>query len=287
MSQPSRKTAAVVVFATLFAIAGCGGSDESASNSIETAAASETFMPDVLGRTLDVALSDVERAGVEDEVEVLGGGAFGVVVESNWQVCEQLPAAGETVTDAPQLTVDRSCDGDAPEPTTPEPTTPPTTPEPTTPPTTPEEPVQEPEEAESGEPVALQILTVENNEDLAALLAGPGCGDDTITAFAAQYQDGTIEFDGHVSNLQNHGDYDTRYDILLNTGGFSETTLAGIQNGPSFKFEDVNFSDLNFTGPDAPDSITTGDDVTVTASVKEWNPDNCLFFLDPISTRAL
>jgi hypothetical protein len=127
---------------------------------------------------------------------------------------------------------------------------------------------------------------VENSEDLAALLVGPGCGDDTITAFAAQYQDGTIEFDGHVSNLQNHGDYDTRYDILLNTGDFNETTLAGIQNGPSFKFEDVNFSDLNFTGPDAPDSITTGDDVTVTASVEEWNPDNCLFFLDPVSTRA-
>lgn len=34
---------------------------------------------------------------------------FGVVDESNWEVCEQLPGAGSTVTDAPRLTVDRSC----------------------------------------------------------------------------------------------------------------------------------------------------------------------------------
>ena len=66
-------------------------------------------MPDVVGQQLDVALSDIERAGVDDEVEVLGGGTFGVVDESNWQVCEQLPGAGQTVTDAPRLTVDRSC----------------------------------------------------------------------------------------------------------------------------------------------------------------------------------
>ncbi|MBT5867182.1 MAG: DUF4839 domain-containing protein [Ilumatobacter sp.] len=274
MSQPLRKTAAVVVFATLFAVAGCGGSDESASNSIESAERSETVMPDVLGRTLDVALSDVERAGFEDEVEVQGGGTFGVVVESNWQVCEQLPAAGQPVTDTPLLTVDRSCDGDATESTTP-----PTSTEPATSDQPSEDPVQEPDE-----PEALPILTVENSEDLAALLAGPGCGEDTIAAFADQYRDRTIEFDGHVSNFQNHGDYDTRYDILLNTGDFSETTEAGIQNGPNFKFEDVNFFDLNFTGPD--DSVTTGDDVTVVASVEEWNPDNCLFFLDPVSTRA-
>ena len=70
-------------------------------------------MPDVKGQQLDVALSDIERAGVEDEVEVLGGGLFGVVDESNWQVCEQMPAAGQTVTDAPRLTVERDCEAGA------------------------------------------------------------------------------------------------------------------------------------------------------------------------------
>ena len=266
-----------VGFAIVLGFTGCGSDQDTAA---------DTVMPDVMGLQLDVALSDIERAGFEDEVEVLGGGAFGVVDESNWQVCEQLPAAGEAVTAAPRLTVDRSCEGDAPEPTVPEPTTPPTTPEPTATDSPSEGTTQEPETSEPDEPEAEQILTVENSGDLAALLDGPDCGDDTIAAFADQYQGRTIEFDGHISNLQNHGDYDTRYDILLSVGDFSETTLAGIQTGPSFKFEDVNIFELNLTGPDVPDSISTGVDVTVTATVEEWNPDNCLFFLDPVTTEV-
>ncbi|MDJ0349664.1 PASTA domain-containing protein [Cryobacterium sp. PH29-G1] len=69
-------------------------------------------MPDVVGKQLDVALSDVERAGFGDDVEVLGGGMFGVVDESNWTVCSQEPENGTKVDTAPRLTVDRTCDGD-------------------------------------------------------------------------------------------------------------------------------------------------------------------------------
>ncbi len=266
-----------VGIAIVLGFTGCGSDQDTAA---------DTVMPDVMGLQLDVALSDIERAGFDDEVEVLSDGAFGVVNESNWQVCDQLPAAGEAVASAPRLTVDRSCEGDAPETTIPEPTTPPTTAEPTATDPPSEATTQEPETSEPGEPEAEQILTVENSEDLAALLDGPACDEDAFLAFAGGYQGRTIEFDGHISDLQNHGDSDTRYDILLDTGDFSETTLAGIQNGPSFKFEDVNFSELNFTGPEVPDSITMGDNVTVTATVDQWNADNCLFFLDPVATEV-
>ncbi|MCR6032852.1 hypothetical protein GGQ22_15615 [Nocardioides sp. zg-579] len=67
-------------------------------------------MPEVVSMRLDVALSDIERAGFEDEVEVIGGGMFGVVDESNWIVCGQEPATSEEISGAPRLTVDRSCD---------------------------------------------------------------------------------------------------------------------------------------------------------------------------------
>lgn len=60
-------------------------------------------MPDVTGRQLDVALDDIKQTGFDDEVEVVGGGTFGIVDKSNWQVCEQSPAAGQAVT-APRLT---------------------------------------------------------------------------------------------------------------------------------------------------------------------------------------
>ncbi|HET7691117.1 MAG TPA: PASTA domain-containing protein [Nocardioidaceae bacterium] len=68
-------------------------------------------MPDVTGQRLDVALSDIDRAGHDkDDIEVLGGGMFGVIDESNWQVCDQDPAAGTAIDAKPRLTVDRSCE---------------------------------------------------------------------------------------------------------------------------------------------------------------------------------
>ena len=66
-------------------------------------------MPDVVGLNLDVALSDLERVGYDEDPEILGGGTFGVVNESNWEVCEQLPAPGEEITTQPRLTVERDC----------------------------------------------------------------------------------------------------------------------------------------------------------------------------------
>lgn len=78
--------------------------------------AEPAVMPDVVGRTLDVAKSDIERAGYTKRVEVLGGGMFGVIDESNWEVCEQLPLAGSVVDVEPRLTVDRSCGREEGEP---------------------------------------------------------------------------------------------------------------------------------------------------------------------------
>jgi hypothetical protein len=63
-------------------------------------------MPEVMGKQLDVAKSDIERAGFDGDVEVIGGGIFGVLDDSNWVVCEQEPTSGEAVSE-PRLVVDR------------------------------------------------------------------------------------------------------------------------------------------------------------------------------------
>lgn len=65
-------------------------------------------MPSVVGKQLDVAMSDVKRASI-DEPEIVGGGVFGVVDESNWTVCKQEPSPGSDVTGTPRLIVDREC----------------------------------------------------------------------------------------------------------------------------------------------------------------------------------
>ena len=71
-----------------------------------------SVMPDVTGKKLDVAESMISDAGIEGDVEVDGGGAFGVVNESNWRVCGQAPAQGAAVEGTARLTVDRSCTSD-------------------------------------------------------------------------------------------------------------------------------------------------------------------------------
>lgn len=97
LTSTCRINASLAAAVVALIVAGCSGADPIA-------------MPDVVGKKLDVAKSDVARAGIDQEVEVVGGGLLGVVVESNWTVCTQEPPSGAPVSGPPNLTVDRSCD---------------------------------------------------------------------------------------------------------------------------------------------------------------------------------
>jgi len=67
-----------------------------------------TAVPALVGQRLDTALDRLEKAGLKAQVD--GGGLFGIVDESGWQVVEQDPSPssrlhrGDTVT----LRVDRA-----------------------------------------------------------------------------------------------------------------------------------------------------------------------------------
>lgn len=254
----TRRVGALALVA-IIGITACGSDDESAS----------IAMPDVTGSQLDVALSDIEKAGIEDEVDIDGGGTFGVVDKSNWTVCAQSPAAGTAVDSAPRLTVDRSCgeedsaEGSAEEPT----------------PTS--EPTSETAAPESTVPAVEPTLTTDSNADLAALLRGTDTCAATIGAFATKYRGRTIEFDGSIGAMAKHDDYDTQYDILVSYGDFSETVSYG---GPSFQFRDVGILDLNLVGSDIPDSIGVGANLHVVARVGDFVENQCLFLLDPVTT---
>src|SRR5262245_41284766 len=100
-----RTVATMAVAAALIIIAGCSGK-------------AAPTMPDVVGKHLDVAINDVKRAGANDDVEVLGGGTFGILDKSNWTVCSQEPKGGAAITATPRVTVERTCEGAAsPKPT--------------------------------------------------------------------------------------------------------------------------------------------------------------------------
>ncbi|WP_422750971.1 DUF4839 domain-containing protein [Micromonospora sp. WMMD1219] len=127
---------------------------------------------------------------------------------------------------------------------------------------------------------AEQVMTVENSKDLVALLAVRDYCDEKVGTFAAKYAGRTVEFDGSITSMQNHGDYDTRYDILVAPGDKGPKSVVG----PGFKFEDVSVSDLHLTGANIPNSIGVGDLLHVVARVGAYSQNQCLFFIEPVST---
>jgi beta-lactam-binding protein with PASTA domain len=63
-------------------------------------------VPDVTGKRLDVAEDTLDASGLQ--YRTAGGGVFGIIVRSNWYVCEQAPAP-KKVAKTVELTVARSC----------------------------------------------------------------------------------------------------------------------------------------------------------------------------------
>jgi hypothetical protein len=143
--------------------------------------------------------------------------------------------------------------------------------------------VSEPAQTQPSKAVPEQVLTVDNNPELAALLAGPDTEYDAIEAFAAKYKDRTIEFDANIGYMNNHGSYQTRYDILILAGNYNEPPMTG----PNFQFRDVNLvNDLHLTGSNVPDTLGAGANLHVIARVEGFNSAQGLFFLKPISTQV-
>ena len=138
-----------------------------------------------------------------------------------------------------------------------------------------------PEETAPASPPAETKLTIQNSPELAALLAVTDYRDDTAAAFAGKYDDRIIEFDGSVVPVANRGGTTkARYDFLIAPGDQGPDSTRG----PAFKFEDVNYLDLNLVGTADGSSVPEGDLVRVVARVDAYNPTSCLFVLDPVST---
>ena len=131
--------------------------------------------------------------------------------------------------------------------------------------------------------VADIVLSAENNSDLAALLQVRDPTDSVVANFANTYQGRTITFNGHISAMAQHGSYQTRYDILIGVGNYEDTTLAGVEIGPYFQFNNVNYNSLNFTGSHIPDSVGVGTNLRVTATVGTYSEMTSLFQISPVS----
>lgn len=137
-------------------------------------------------------------------------------------------------------------------------------------------------EPEAAAPQDQQVLTVENDPGLATLLAERDNCSERMGNFALQHGGRTIEFDGNIASMANHDAYDTRYDMLIMAGDYRE----GSGFGPTFQFENVSTADLHLAGPAIPEYLSAGTNLHIVARVGAYNADNCLFFLEPVSTTV-
>lgn len=122
-------------------------------------------------------------------------------------------------------------------------------------------------------------LNVDSCTDLATLVKLKDPCDPFVKTFASQYSGRYIEFDGAIYAMQNHGDYSTRFDILINPCDFDENSCSG----PNFRFTDVNANDLDISTLFLEDVLWVGRNVRVIAKVGSYNADTSLFELDPVS----
>lgn len=125
-------------------------------------------------------------------------------------------------------------------------------------------------------------LTAENCPELADLLQLKDPMDPSVSAFAEEYKDKTVEFDGCIWSILNHGDYNTQYDILIGAGDFD----PNVAYGPSFQFVDVNTSDMELDSLFLDEVLAAEDNVHVIAKVCEYDEDTGLFELDPVSVEV-
>lgn len=121
------------------------------------------------------------------------------------------------------------------------------------------------------------ILTVENSPELAQVLTESEYCSGSFDEFAKAYAGETIEFDGHISNILPGGGHRMIHDALLSSGDY------GYRQGPAFKFTEGPYDpglgvDLN----DPSVSMAEGQPLHIIAKIKSYDPNSCLFYVEPV-----
>lgn len=119
-------------------------------------------------------------------------------------------------------------------------------------------------------------LTVENCEEMADIFSNKEEFRPEYKTFAALHAGDEMEFDAFIADVQNHGDYTTRWDFLLMYGDYVDENTTG--NGPYLQFQDVGRFDLGYDG----DGLHAGMNVHVIAKVQSYDENRGILVLTPV-----
>ncbi|HEM5031592.1 TPA: DUF4839 domain-containing protein [Streptococcus suis] len=125
-----------------------------------------------------------------------------------------------------------------------------------------------------------EVITVDN-PDFAYVTSN--YDENKAKEFVEKYKGQIVEFDGHVAYTAPYGNYDTRFDFLLETGDWIDENTSNYTGIP-MKFENVNFYDLNFT--DDTDSVPLGTNLHIKARIVGAAKLGQLIFLEPVELRS-
>lgn len=126
---------------------------------------------------------------------------------------------------------------------------------------------------------AIEILNSENCKELADVLSTKNTSDPIISDFVEKYRGQLIEFDGYTAGVSHHNDFKTRYDYLIYSGDYGNSSISG----PYFQFSDVSYNDLKLTGENIPDSFGIGLDIHIVAEIVKFDENSELFIIKPVS----
>lgn len=119
-------------------------------------------------------------------------------------------------------------------------------------------------------------LTVENCEEMADIFSNKEEFRPEYKTFAALHAGDEMEFDAFIADVQNHGDYTTRWDFLLMYGDYVDENTIG--NGPYLQFQDVGRLELGYDG----DGLHAGMNVHVIAKVQSYDENRGILVLTPV-----
>lgn len=138
-------------------------------------------------------------------------------------------------------------------------------------------PTKTPKPTQTPTPTTKAYINVQNNEDFASLLKITDTEKESnrIKQFAAAHKGDTIEFDGCVVFLMQHGKYTTRYDVMLATCDYNASPVRG----PFCSFIDVSFYDMKVEGAD---EVSGGMNFHIIGKIVDYNADGNYIELKPV-----
>lgn len=135
-----------------------------------------------------------------------------------------------------------------------------------------EQPVENVEEGKKQEEKTPAVVTVEDGDFKKAMTTI--LTDNAYASYFAGIDEREIEFDGSIDMMTLRDGYDTRYELLITYGDYSETKITG----PYMKVKDIAY------GPKlASDIVEAKTNVKVRAKIDKYDLEKGYLMLDVIS----